>query len=247
MSCPNNVAAGSFLMDSLVGETSPYRGEGYSANSGMYISTSAEYGCQMMRNLGVAGLPHSKRDELPQSTVLISGYEHAHYLSQRDAWTTASKTYRGAQPVAQPLHPCSFTSSGVKEEAIPCLYQADIDSPKESNDSSTYIRLGDNNHTDQSGVSSAGYFRGNQVYTERVNEEDGFDLDFNRISKITAPTKARAVDSFVKSSKAQQGAAGEETTAEEHRVDKRQQLRKEDGGPKNDSCTDDSESEMRGD
>ncbi|XP_017343130.1 homeobox protein Hox-C10a [Ictalurus punctatus] len=247
MSCPNNVAAGSFLMDSLVGETSPYRGEGYSANSGMYISTSAEYGCQMMRNLGVAGMPHSKRDELPPSTVLISGYEHAHYLSQRDAWTTASKTYRGAQPVAQPLHPCSFTSSGVKEEAITCLYQSDIDSPRESTDSSTYIRLGDNsNRTDQSGVSSAGYFRGNQVYTtERVHGEDGFDSDFSRISRITTPTETRTVDSFVKSSKSQQDASGEETNAEEHRVDKRQQLRKEDGGPKNDSCTDDSESELK--
>ncbi|KAK2825016.1 hypothetical protein Q7C36_018943 [Tachysurus vachellii] len=247
MSCPNNVAAGSFLMDSLVGETSPYRGEGYSANSGMYISTSAEYGCQMMRNLGVAGMPHSKRDELPPSTVLISGYEHAHYLSQRDAWTTASKTYRGAQPVAQPLHPCSFTSSSVKEEAIPCLYQSDIDSPKESTDSSTYIRLGDNsNHTDQSGVSSAVFFQRNHVYTtERVNEEDGFDSDFSRISRITAPTETRAIDSFVKSSKSQQDATGEQTNAEEHRADKRQQLRKKDGGSKNDSCTDDSESELK--
>ncbi|KAF5897446.1 homeobox protein Hox-C10a-like, partial [Clarias magur] len=245
MSCPNNVAAGAFLMESLVGETSPYRGEGYSTNSGMYISTSAEYGCQMMRNLGVAGLPHSKRDELPPSTVLISGYEHAHYLSQRDAWTTASKTYRGAQPVAQPLHPCSFTSSGVKEEAIPCLYQPEIDSPKESTDS-TYIRLGDNsNQTDQSGVSSAGYFRGNQVYTERVHENDGFDTEFSRISRITAPTKTRAVDSFVKRSKSQQDTTGEETNAEEHRADKKLQLSKEDGGPKTDSCTDDSESELK--
>ncbi|KAF7696191.1 homeobox protein Hox-C10a [Silurus meridionalis] len=245
MSCPNNVAAGSFLMDSLVGETSPYRGEGYAANSGMYIS---EYGCQMMRNLGVAAaVPHSKRDELPPSTVLISGYEHAHYLSQRDAWTTASKTYRGAQPVAQPLHPCSFTSSGVKEEAIPCLYQSDLNSPKESTDSSTYIRLGDNsNHTDQSGVSSVGYFRGNQVYTTERVHEDRFDSDFNRVSRITTPTaEARAGDLFVKSSTSQQDATDKETNAEEHRVDKRQQHGKEDSGLKNDSCTDDSENESK--
>ncbi|KAI4895344.1 hypothetical protein NFI96_012430 [Prochilodus magdalenae] len=246
MSCPNNVAAGSFLMDSLVGGTSPYRGESYAANSGMYMQTPAEYGCQMMRNVGIVGASHPKRDELP-----VSGYhqQHAHYLSQRDAWTAGSKTYRSAQPVAQPLHPCSFPAGHVKEEALPCLYQADVDSPKESAEepSTTYIRLGDNdNHTDhQSGVSASDYFRGSQVFaSERGQQGDGFGSDFNPLPRITTPVEAQAADVFGKSSKSKQNAAGEEPSAEEQGTDKRQ-LRKEESGPKTDSCTDDSESELK--
>ncbi|XP_062871268.1 homeobox protein Hox-C10a [Trichomycterus rosablanca] len=238
MSCTNNVATGSFLMDSLVGGTS-YRGEGFSANSGMYMSSTAEYGCQAVRNLGVTGAPNSRREELTQSSVPISGYGHAHYLSQRDVWTAASKTYRRAQPVAQPLHTCSFPTSGVKEEVIPCLYQTDIDNPKESAERSTYIRLGDNSgHSDQSSVSAVEYFRENQVYSgERVQQVNIVGSDFNPTSRITAP---RATDSCVKSSKP----ANEITNAEEQTADKRQQQKK-DGCQKNHSYTDDSDSEFK--
>ncbi|XP_036446753.1 homeobox protein Hox-C10a [Colossoma macropomum] len=249
MSCPNNVAAGSFLMDSLVGGTSPYRGEGYSANSGMYMQTPAEYGCPMMRSVGIVGASHSKRDELPVSGYQHQQQQHAHYLSQRDAWTAGSKTYRSAQPVAQPLHPCSFPASHVKEEALPCLYQADLDSPKESAQepsAATYIRLGDNgSHTDQSGVSASDYFRGSQVYaSERGQQRDGFGSDFNPVPRITTPIEAQAADGYGKGSKSKQDAAGEEAHTEEQGTDKRQ-LRKEESGPKTDSCTDDSESELK--
>ncbi|KAG9269046.1 homeobox protein Hox-C10a [Astyanax mexicanus] len=257
MSCPNNVAAGSFLMDSLVGGTSPYRGEGYSTtNPGMYMQAPAEYGCQMMRNVGIVGAtPLSKRDELPPSTLPVNVYHHhhqqqphAHYLSQRDAWTAGSKTYRGAQPVAQPLHPCSFPASHVKEEALPCLYQADIDSPKESAEepSTTYIRLGDNgSHSDKSGVSASDYFRGNQVYaSEQGQHGDGFASDFNPLPSLTTPVEPQATDVYGKDGKAKEDGAREETTAEEQGAEKRQ-LRKEESGPKTDSCTDESESELK--
>ncbi|KAL6483501.1 hypothetical protein MHYP_G00083730 [Metynnis hypsauchen] len=249
MSCPNNVAAGSFLMDSLVGGTSPYRGEGYSANSGMYMQTPAEYGCQMMRSVGIVGASHSKRDELPVSGYHQPQQQHAHYLSQQDAWTAGSKTYRSAQPVAQPLHPCSFPASHVKEEALPCLYQADLDSPKESAQepsAATYIRLGDNDsHTDQSSVSASDYFRGSQVYaSERRQQGDGFGSDFNAVPRITTPIEAQAADNYGKSSKSKQDAAAEEAHTEEQGTNKRQ-FRKEESGPKTDSCTDDSENELK--
>ncbi|XP_076840351.1 homeobox protein Hox-C10a [Brachyhypopomus gauderio] len=244
--CPNNVAAGSFLMDSLVGGTSPYRGEAYSANSGMYMQTPAEYGCQMLRNVGIAGAPLSKRDELQADGVASGGYPQTHYLSPRDAWTVGSKTYRSAQPVEQPLHPCPFPASSVKEEAIPCLYPADINSPKEPIEPSTYIRLGDNSsQTDQSGVSVSDYFRGNNVYAgDRGPRGDGFGSDFNPMPRITTPVGAQASDSYAKTSKSKQDAAGEETNAEARCTDKRQ-LRTEDSAPKTDSCTDDSESELK--
>ncbi|XDV46332.1 hypothetical protein PO909_014240 [Leuciscus waleckii] len=229
MSCPNNVAANNtFLMDSLVGGTSPFRGESYSTNSGMYMQPSAEYGCSMMGSFGIVGTPLSKRDDLQQSGMHLSSYQHSHYLSQRDAWIAGSKTYRGSQPVAQPLHPCSFPASNVKEEAIPCLYQPDIDSAKESAEKSTYIRLGDNNsHPNQSAVSTPDYFRRSQVYaSERGHHgRDEFASDFNPIPRISTPVEALAADAYVKSSK--------------------RQARKEESVAKIDSCSDDSESELK--
>lgn len=239
MTCPNNLATGSFLMDSLVGGTTPYSGEGFSANSGMYMPSTAEYGCQATRNLGVSVAPNSRRDELTQNSIPIRGYGHAHYLTQRDAWTAASKTYRRAQPVAQPLHTCSFPTTGVKEEVVPGLYQTHIDSPKESAEPSTYIRLGDSSgHSDQSSASAVGYFRRNQVYSgERVTQENIVHSDLNPTSKKTAPIESRTADSFVKSH-----SQGNEKTNQDER-----QQQKKDGCQKSHSYTDDSESEFKGD
>jgi len=250
MSCPNNVAANNtFLMDSLVGGTSPFRGESYSTNSGMYMQPSAEYGCSMMGSFGIVGTPLSKRDDLQPNGMHLSSYQHSHYLSQRDAWIAGSKTYRGSQPVAQPLHPCSFPASNVKEEAIPCLYQPDIDSAKESAEKSTYIRLGDNNsHPNQSAVSTPDYFRQSQVYaSERGHHgRDEFGSDFNPIPRISTPVEALAADSYVKSSKARQDPEDKGGSTQEDDTDQRQ-ARKEENVAKIDSCTDDSESELKGD
>lgn len=249
MSCPNNVAANNtFLMDSLVGGTSPFRGESYSTNSAMYMQPSAEYGCSMMGSFGIVGTPLTKRDDLQQSGMHLNSYQHSHYLSQRDAWIAGSKTYRGSQPVAQPLHPCSFPASNVKEEAIPCLYQPDIDSAKESAEKSTYIRLGDNNsHPNQSG-STPDYFRRSQVYaSERGHHgRDEFASDFNQIPRISTPVEALAADAYVKSSKARQDPEDKGGSTQEDDMDQRQ-ARKEESVAKIDSCFDDSESELKGD
>ncbi|XP_051961084.1 homeobox protein Hox-C10a-like [Xyrauchen texanus] len=241
MSCPNNMAANTFLMDSLVGGTSPYRGEGFSTNSGMYMQTSVEYGCSMMMgSFGIVGTPLSKRDELQPSGMHLSSYQHSHYLSQRDTWTAGSKTYRGSQPVAQPLHPCSFpAASSVKEEAIPCLYQTDIDSAKEK---STYIRLGDNSsHPNQSTVSTPDYFQRSQVYTsERGRHGDEFGSDFNPIPRIATPEEAIAREPYVKTNK-----EDEEGNTQEDDVDKKQSRKEESVSKTYSCCTDDSESELK--
>ncbi|XP_016354294.1 homeobox protein Hox-C10a-like isoform X2 [Sinocyclocheilus anshuiensis] len=246
MSCPNNVAANTFLMDSLVGRTSPYRGESYSTNYGMYMQTSAEYGCSMMGSFGIVGTPLSKRDDLQPSGMHHSSYQHSHYLSQRDNWIAGSKTYRGSQPVAQPLHPCSFPDSNVKEEAIPCLYQPDIDSAKESAEKSTYIRLGDNNsHPSQSAVSIPDYFRRSQVYaSERGHHGDEFGSDFNPIPRISTSVEALAADSYIKSSKARQDPEDKGGNTQEDDMDQRQTRNKE-SVSKTDSCSDDSESDLK--
>ncbi|XP_030624848.1 homeobox protein Hox-C10a [Chanos chanos] len=234
MSCPNNVAASSFLMDSLVGGTSPYRGEGYSSNSGMYMQSTTDYGCSMMRNFGIVGESVSKRNELPPSSLPLSSYQHSHYLSQRDVWAPGSKTYRSVQPVAQVLHPCSFPTSSVKEEAIPCLYQADTDRAKDSTETSNYIRLGDGiSRSDQSAASAPEYFRGSQVYAgERVPQGDGFVTDFPSMPRIASSVETHISDSYVKNSKANQEAVEEENNAED--LDKKQP-RTEKPVPKTDS------------
>lgn len=248
MSCPNNVAANTFLMDTLVGGTSPYRGEGYSTNSGMYMQPSAEYGFSMMGSFGIVGTPLSKRDELQPSGMHLSSFQHSHYLSQRDTWTAGSKTYRGSQPVAQPLHPCSYPASNVKEEALPCLYQTNNDSAKESAEKSTYIRLGDNNsHPNQSAVSTPEYFRRSQVYTnERGHHGDDFGSDFNPMPRKTTRVETPAADSCVKTNKARQKPEDKGGNTQEDDMDQRQS-RKEDSVSKTDSCSDDSECELKGD
>ncbi|XP_059396636.1 homeobox protein Hox-C10a-like [Carassius carassius] len=239
MSCPNNVAANTFLMDSLVGRTSPYRGESYSTNSGMYMQTSAEYGCSMMGSFGIVGTPLSKRDDVQPNGMHLSSYQHSHYLSQQDTWIADSKTYRGSQPVAQP--PCSE-----EEEAIPCLYQPDIDSAKESAKKSTYIRLGDNNsHPNQSAVSTPEYFRRSQVYaSERDHRGEELGSDFNPIPRISTPVEALAADSYIKSSKARKDPEDKGRNTQEDDMDQRR-TRKEESVLKTDSCTDESESELK--
>lgn len=144
MSCPNN--SGNFLMDPLMGGSSSFRDEGYSSNSGMYIHTAAECGYSVMRNTGkVEPSPLSKTGDVPAGSVALNGFQDAPYLSaQLSPWTPGIKSCRDEQPVAQCLQPCSFPAGNVKEEAFCCLYQDGSNKGKQTAESATYIRLGDN-------------------------------------------------------------------------------------------------------
>ncbi|KAG9340228.1 hypothetical protein JZ751_021668, partial [Albula glossodonta] len=198
MSCPNNVAAGSFLMDSLVGGPPAYRGEGYSANPGMYVQTGAEYGCSMLRNCGVVPSPHSKRDELPPSTVPVSAYHHPSFLPQLDTWGTDPKApCRIEQPVARPLASCTFPASNVKEESMCCLYRADIDSGKETTEPATYTRLGSESSQCEPGspVTEPGFFRINQVYPAKEQDGNEFVTGLASVANVTATVEKSALSS----------------------------------------------------
>ncbi|KAG7471905.1 hypothetical protein MATL_G00102970 [Megalops atlanticus] len=251
MSCPNNVAAGSFLMDPLVGGPSAYRGEGYSASSGMYVQAGAEYGCSMMRNCGIVPSPLSKRDELPPTTLPISTYHHPPFLSQLDTWGTDPKaSCRIEQPVARPLPSCSFPASNVKEEAMCCLYRADIDRGKETTEPATYTRLGaDSNHCDQGSLTEPSYFRENQVYPEeRAQNGNEFATAFASVPNMTAPADKTVPGSLHDTGKFEQDPVTEEIKKEEHNSTKRQS-EKEESFSKTDSSssTDNSDSEMKED
>ncbi|XP_037335209.2 homeobox protein Hox-C10a [Pungitius pungitius] len=179
ISCPNNLAPGKFLMDSLTAGSSSFRADGYSNNPGMYIHTTAEYGYSMVRNIGKVGPASlSKGDDVAPGGVPLSGFQDGPYLSA--PWTQGSKPSGDEQPVAQCLQPCSFPAGNVKEEAFCCLYRDDgSNKGKQTTESATYIRLGDNSCRPERSASSSGCF---QVYNgERPQQDDqqfpsGFSL-----------------------------------------------------------------------
>ncbi|XP_054465488.1 homeobox protein Hox-C10a [Anoplopoma fimbria] len=242
MSCPNNIAPGNFLMDSLMGGSSSFRGEGYSSSPGMYIHTAAEYGYSVMRNIGKVGpASRSKRDEVPPpGGVPLSAFQDASYLSaQLPTWTPGSKPSRDEQPVAQCLQPCSFPAGNVKEEAFCCLYQDDSNKGKQATtEAATYIRLGDNSCRPEQTASSSGCF---QVYSgERPQQDD--DRQFPSGFSLThLATSAESASESTKScSKSAQETAREVSETEES------QNRKEEKA-NSDSCSDHSDGELKDD
>ncbi|KAM9350568.1 homeobox protein Hox-C10a [Symphorus nematophorus] len=248
MSCPNNITApGNFLMDSLMGGSSSFRGEGYSSNPGMYIHTAAaEYGYSVMRNIGKVGpSPLSKRDELPPS---LSGFQDAPYLStQLATWTPGSKSSRDEQPVAQCLQPCSFPAGNVKEEAFCCLYQDGSNKGKQTTEAATYIRLGDNScgpEQTSSAASSSGCF---QVYNgerpQQQDEQQQFPSSGFSLTHLATSVESAASDSTISCSKSAQETAA---AAREFAKTDESQSRKEDKA-KSDSCSDNSDGELKDD
>lgn len=230
MTCPNNISPGNFLMDSLMGGSSSFRAEGYSP--GLYIHSAAECGYSVMRNMGKVGPSSSlsKRDDASPGGVSLGGFQDAPYLS---AWTPGSKSCRLQQPVAQCLQPCSFPAGSVKEEAFCCLYPDDSNKGKQTTESATYIRLGDNGcRREPTAASSSGYF---QVYGGDRPQQDeqqlppGFSLTHLASSGDSAAASCR---------NAAQEAAREVSKPDE-------ESRKEEKA-RSDSCSDHSDGELKG-
>lgn len=236
MSCPNNVAPGKFLMDSVIGGSSSFRGEGYSSSPGMYIHTAAEYGYSVMRNIGKVGPSLSKRDELPPGGPPLSGFQDAPYLSaQMATWTPGCKPSGEGQPVARCLQPCSFPAGNVKEEAFCCLYQDDSNKGKQTTEPTTYIRLGDNScRPEQTAASSSDCFH---VYNAERPQQDepqfpsGFPLTHLATSvESTAESTSRCSKS------------AQETARKLSQTDETQSRKEE----KSDSCSENSDGESKG-
>lgn len=250
MSCPNNIAPGSFLMDSLMGGSSSFRAEGYSRDPGMYLHTAAEYGYSVMTNMGRIG-PHSlsKREEAPAAAAPapaaapLQGFQDGPYLSaQLATWTPGSKgsssssSRRDQQPVAQCLQPGSFPAGNVKEEAFCCLYQDDSNKGKQTTESSSYIRLGDNScRPQQTAAPAGGCF---QVYSEGRPQQDDqqFPSGFSLTHLATSVESVAAEASTVGCS---------DTPRERPRTHECLRDRKEEKA-KSDSCSEHSDGELKG-
>lgn len=237
MSCPNNLAPGNFLMDSLMG--SSFRSEAYSGSAGMYSHAAADYGYAMMRNIARVGpspLLH-KRDEAAAGGVT---FQDAPYLStQLASWSPpGSKSGGDRQPVAQCLQPCSFLGGNVKEEAFCCLYQDGSNKGKQTTtESATYIRLGDNScRPEQTATSSKGCF---QVYDGSEKQQQQLPPGFPSVTP-SATSAGSESQSTVSCSKTTQ----QETTAQLSKTDEKESRREEKA--KSDSCSENSDEESKG-
>ncbi|XP_041656076.1 homeobox protein Hox-C10a [Cheilinus undulatus] len=229
MSCPNNIATGNFLMDSLMGGSSSFRGDGYSSNPGMYIhSAAAEYGYPVMRNIGKVGASSlSKRDELPPGGEPLTGFQDASYLSaQLPTWTPGSKAGRDQQqqPVAQCLQPCSFPAGNVKEEAFCCLYQDNSNKGKQqATESATYIRLGDNScRPERSSATTSGCFQVfNSAERPQQDEQQQFPSGLS-LTHLEASVESASEETISCSKK-----AAHETARELSEIDESQSRKEE--------------------
>nr|XP_057940250.1 homeobox protein Hox-C10a-like [Doryrhamphus excisus] len=155
MSCPNNIATGNFLMDSLMGGSLSCRGDGYSSGPGMYIHAAPDYGYSGGRNLTKVAASSLS------GGVPLGGFQDGPYLpAQLASWT--SKSGGDSQPVAPCLQPCN-----VKEEAFCGRYPDNSNKSRDTTEPAVYIRLGDNSCGPQPGSSSF------QVYdAEGTHEPD---------------------------------------------------------------------------
>ncbi|KAF3696895.1 Homeobox protein Hox-C10a [Channa argus] len=228
MTCPNNIAPGNFLMDSLMGGLSSFKGEGYSSSPGMYIHTSAEYGYSVTRNIGKVGRSSlSKTDDIPPGCLPLSGFQDAPYLStQLATWTPGCKPSRDEQPVARCLQPCSFPAENVKEEAFCCLYQDDSNKGKQTTETATYIRLGDNScQPGQTAAASSGCFQ--VINSDRPHQDDPQFISGFPLTRLTTSVKS-ATESTLPCSKSAQ-----ETTREISKANESQSRMEE--KPKSDS------------
>ncbi|MBN3296153.1 HXC10 protein, partial [Amia calva] len=250
MSCPNNVAAGSFLMDSLMGSNA-YRGEGYTASPGIYMQTGAEYGCAVMRNCGIVPSPLSKRDEISPANLPLSAYHHPSYLPQLDTWGADPKSScRIEQPVARPLPSCSFPAANVKEEAMCCMYRADISGAKEAAEPTTYTRLGAGSSQPERAVPVPGYFRVAQGYPgEKAQDADEFGPGFaSVVSSLTPPVDTSGTPALpTAESKPEQQTDTAEIKDEDPTAAKRLSELDRESYPKTDSSTDASDTEVKED
>ncbi|XP_074538028.1 homeobox protein Hox-C10a [Halichoeres trimaculatus] len=245
MSCPNNIAPGNFLMDSLMGGSSSFRGDGYSSNPGMYIHTAAaEYRYSVMRNMGKVGPSSlSKRDELPPNGEPLSGFQDASYLStELPTWTPGSKPGRDQQPVAQCLQPCAFPVDNVKEEAFCCLYQDDSNKGKQqTTESATYIRLGDNScRPERTSASSSGCF---QVFNSAERPQQDEQQRFPSVFSLTH------LDTSVESASEATISCSKRTVQETGKIvsETDESVSGKEEKAKSDSCSDNSDGESKDD
>ncbi|XP_019751185.1 homeobox protein Hox-C10a-like [Hippocampus comes] len=141
MSCPNNMAAGNFLMDSLMGgSSSSYRSDAYSNGPGMFVDCGYSGGRNTEAKLAPSCLSKTTAGGLAADGLPLASLHNGPYLpAQMATWSRSSKSGGDSQPVAPCLQPCH-----VKEEAFCGRYPDDGNHNRDTAEPAVYIRLGDN-------------------------------------------------------------------------------------------------------
>ncbi|MGH0155435.1 UNVERIFIED_CONTAM: hypothetical protein FKN15_040308 [Acipenser sinensis] len=236
-----------FSADSLLG--SPYRGENYISNPGLYtVQPGSEYSCGVMRNRAIIPAPLSKHDDVSSANLAINTY-HPSYLAQLDSWGDP-KTPRIEEPVARALLPCSFPNS-VKEETLCCIYGDNTGAKEATDQPATYTRLGaaETFHTDLE-VPVPRYFRVTQEYHPAEKSQGAVQNDFGASFAATTgaslPTYhggSPAGTSEHVTEKGKDPVASEFKSEDMARAKKVTEMVK---GPTSNSSTDNSEGETKG-
>ncbi|KAJ8260114.1 hypothetical protein GJAV_G00177220 [Gymnothorax javanicus] len=247
MTCSRNETAGSFLMDSVVGGSSAYRGEGYSPGPGMYMQTGSEYDCSVMRNFGILTSHLSRTDEPSSpSSGLPRGASHQQpYLSQLDTWAESPKSAcRIDQPVARPPSACSFLVDNVKEETICSLYSSDSNRGNETAESlCAYSRIANRDHSDQAPTSAPNYFTVHPEYPGgRTRHGNGLGPGFAPLTSMTPSGMTNLHASLTNISKPDHDPIADEIKTERSTTET--QLEKMDHVSKVDNSAGSSDSEM---
>ncbi|XP_054637843.1 homeobox protein Hox-A10b isoform X1 [Dunckerocampus dactyliophorus] len=156
MTCPNNQAANSFFVDSLIN----VRGDGgaYYHSNGVYLPPEYSYGLPG----GSSCFPGiGKRTEGSSQSGMPPS---APYAPGMETWLEASRSCRVEQPSGQHMtQQCSF-SAAIKEENAYCLYEADK-CPKGATVEDIAFSGVSCPTTGGSTVPVPGYFRLSQTYT----------------------------------------------------------------------------------
>lgn len=157
MSCSDNPAGSSFLVDSLISGRTEASGP-YYPGAGIYLPPGSEYSYGLPN---CSYFPGFKRGETQTQTMVPSS---SPYPQGMDAWLETSRSCRVEQTSGQPAR--SFSPS-IKEESSYCLYEPDKCPKDPLTEEVPYSReTPDSCPVNNNGtVPVPGYFRLSQTYT----------------------------------------------------------------------------------
>ena len=161
MSCSDNPAGNSFLVDSLISARAEGSTGSYYQSTGIYLPPGSEYSYGLP-NCGY--FPGFKRSEGSQPQTMVPTTSSPYTQPGMDAWLEASRSCRLEQTGN---HPGRSFSPSIKEESAYCLYESEK-GPKDSvSDGISYSRVTpDSCPVSHNGtVPVPGYFRLSQTYT----------------------------------------------------------------------------------
>ncbi|XP_046895031.1 homeobox protein Hox-A10b [Hypomesus transpacificus] len=167
MSCSDNQAGNSFLVDSLINVRAESSAPYYESN-GIYLQPASEYTYGLSHGAFFSGL--GKREDTNSQTMIPSS---GTYIQGMQTWLENSRSCRLDQSSNQQTAACSFSPS-IKEENAYCLYESEKCPKGSTVDDISYSRVtaGSCPVNNNGSVPVPGYFRLSQTYTSSKVYQD---------------------------------------------------------------------------